>query len=90
MCAIIRVKSTARTHAIAGAIAGRIRAEGLAEVQAIGPQAVNQAVKGAAIARRFLGAEQIDLTMIPAFVEVDVDGAKRTALRLTMLGWSPA
>lgn len=86
MCEIIRVTSTARTHAIAGAIAGRIRAQGQAEVQAIGAQAVNQAVKSAAIARNFLGMDQIDLSMIPAFVDVEVDGTRRTAMRLTMMG----
>lgn len=86
MSTIIRVASATDAHAVAGAIAGKIRADGQAEVQAIGPNAVNQAIKGATVARGFLDAEAIDLTLTPAFVDVDVDGQTRTAMRLTVVG----
>lgn len=87
MCRIIRVASATEVRAVAGAIAGMIREEGRVEVQAIGPQAVNQAVKGAAIARNFLAPEAVELAFIPRFVEVEVEGRPRTALRLTVVSW---
>ncbi|RME53220.1 MAG: stage V sporulation protein S [Caldilineae bacterium] len=88
MAVILRVASATDVRAVAGAIAGMIREEGRAEVQAIGPQAVNQAVKGAAIARTFLAPEALDVAFIPQFVEVEVEGRLRTALRLTVVAWS--
>jgi stage V sporulation protein S len=51
------------------------------EVQAIGAAAVNQAVKAIAIARGYLSEEDTDIWCIPSFVEVDIDGAERTAIR---------
>jgi hypothetical protein len=42
---VIKVSSTSRSTAVAGAIAGVMREQRFAEVQAIGPGAVNQAVK---------------------------------------------
>ena len=48
---IIKVAARSRTTAVAGAIAGVIREQGRAEVQAIGAGAVNQAIRAVAIAR---------------------------------------
>ena len=42
---IIKVSATSRTSAVAGAIAGVVRENKHADVQAIGAGAVNQAVK---------------------------------------------
>jgi stage V sporulation protein S len=81
---IIKVASKSRSTSVAGAIAGVIRETGRAEVQAIGAGAVNQALKAAAIARGYLGLEGIDVVCIPSFVELDVDGQERTAIRLAV------
>jgi stage V sporulation protein S len=78
---IIKVAATSRSPAVAGAIAGVIRERGRAEVQAIGANAVNQAVKAVAIARGFLVPDGIDVICVPAFVNVHIDGKERTALR---------
>lgn len=78
---IIKVSATSRTAAVAGAVAGVIREAGRAEVQAIGAGAVNQAVKAIAIARGYLLEEDVDVVCIPSFVEVEIDGHERTALR---------
>ena len=47
---VIKVAARSRSTAVAGAIAGVVRENGRAEVQAIGAGAVNQALKAAAIA----------------------------------------
>ena len=47
----LKVSGKSRPNAVAGAIAALLRSQGEVEVQAIGPAAVNQAVKAIAIAR---------------------------------------
>ncbi len=81
---IIKVAAKSRSTAVAGAIAGVVRESGRAEVQAIGAGAVNQAVKAAAIARGYLELDGIDVICIPSFVEVDIDGQERTAIKLSI------
>jgi stage V sporulation protein S len=84
MADIIRVAAQSRSTAVAGAIAGVVREQGKAEVQAIGAGAVNQAVKAAAIARGFLTLDGIDVICIPSFTDVEIGGQERTAIRITV------
>jgi stage V sporulation protein S len=79
---VIKVSAHSRSTAVAGAIAGVIRDHRYAEVQAIGASAVNQAVKAVAIARSYLALDGIDITCQPEFVEIEIDGQERTALKL--------
>ncbi|NIS82412.1 MAG: stage V sporulation protein S [Anaerolineales bacterium] len=79
---IIKVSSSSRTSAVAGAIAGVVREHRRAEAQAIGAGAVNQAIKAVAIARGYLQEDGIDVICIPEFASVDIDGKERTAIRL--------
>ena len=79
---IIKVAAKSRATAVAGAIAGVVRENNRAEVQAIGAWAVNQAVKAVAIARGYLALDGFDVICIPAFTEVTIDDQKRTAMRL--------
>ncbi len=81
---ILKVRTSSRPSALAGAIAGVIRQVGQAELQAIGAGAINQAVKAIAIARSYLQEEGIDLWCVPAFIELVIDGEERTALRLVI------
>lgn len=67
----LRVSGQSRPNAVAGAIAALLRSQGQVEVQAIGPAAVNQAVKAIAIARGYLAGNNLDLTVQPAFVKLD-------------------
>ncbi|MDE2776595.1 MAG: stage V sporulation protein S [Chloroflexota bacterium] len=78
---IIKVSARSRSTAVAGAIAGVMRQHHIAEVQAIGAGAVNQAVKALAIARGYLERDEIDIVTTPYFTEVDIDGQERTAVR---------
>lgn len=81
---VLRVSGTSRPNAVAGAIAALVRSEGQVEVQAIGPQAVNQAVKSMAIARGYVSDEGLDLTFVPSFVTLELHDEERTALRFTV------
>jgi stage V sporulation protein S len=84
MAELIKVSAQSRSTAVAGAIAGVMREQGYAEVQAIGASAVNQAVKAIAIARGYLEQDNFDLVIVPSFTEVDIEGNERTAVRLAI------
>ncbi len=81
---IIRVAGTSRTAAVAGAIAGVVRDHKRADVQAIGASAVNQAVKAIAYATNFLAEDGIDVVFVPIFVEVEIEGKIRTAIKFVV------
>ncbi len=81
---VIKVSARSRSTAVAGAIAGVIREQGYAEVQAIGASAVNQAIKATAIARGYLQEDGVNIVCIPVFTEVDIHGLERTAVKLVV------
>lgn len=80
----LRVSARSSPNAVAGAIAGVMRDHGRAEVDVVGAGALNQAIKAAAIARTYLAQQEIDLVCVPSFVDIDIDGEQRTALRLLL------
>ena len=84
MAELIRVSAQSRSTAVAGAIAGVMRENDHAEMQAIGASAVNQAIKAVAIARGYLEQDGIDLVIVPTFTEVDIEGNERTAVRISV------
>lgn len=84
MAELIRVSAQSRSTAVAGAIAGVMREQDHAEMQAIGASAVNQAIKAVAIARGYLEQDGIDLVIVPTFTEVDIEGNERTAVRIAV------
>ena len=55
-----------------------------ADVQAIGASAVNQAVKALALAKGYLAEDGLDIVCVPFFVDVDIDGKIRTAIKFTV------
>ena len=82
---LIKVSATSQTKAVAGAIAGTFRDFKIAEAQAIGPVAVNQAVKAVVLARSFLADEGIQIMVFPEPIDVEIDGNVRTAVKLTVV-----
>lgn len=80
----IKVSGTSRTSAVAGAIAGVFREHQHAEVQAIGAIAVNQAVKAIVLAKGYLKEDGYDIIIMPEFVDVDIEGKVRTAIRFVI------
>ncbi|KUO51579.1 MAG: stage V sporulation protein S [Desulfitibacter sp. BRH_c19] len=79
---ILKVSAKSNPNSVAGALAGVIREKGKAEMQTIGAGALNQAIKAVAIARGFVAPSGIDLVCIPAFIDVQIDGEERTAIKL--------
>lgn len=81
---VLRVSAKSSPTAVAGAIAGTIREQGCAELQAVGAGAANQAIKSVAIARGYLAPIGIDLICIPTFANVAIDEEERTAIKLIL------
>ncbi len=65
-------------------MAGVIRQSGAVEVQTVGAGALNQAIKALAIARGYLAPAGIDLVCVPTFADIEIDGERRTAIRLAI------
>ncbi len=84
MVEVLKVSSKSKPNSVAGALAGVLREKGAAEIQAIGAGALNQAVKAVAIARGFVAPSGMNIVCIPAFTDVEINGEKRTAIKLTV------
>ena len=82
---IIKVAAKSRSTSVAGAIAGVVRESGRAETQAIGAGAVNQAIKAVAIALGYIELDGINMVCIPEFVDVEIEGQERTAVKLSVV-----
>lgn len=78
---ILKVSSNSNPNSVAGALASLIREHKKAELQAVGAGAINQAVKAVAISRGYVASMGIDLVCIPAFVNVDIEGADKTGMK---------
>ena len=81
---VLKVSSKSSPNSVAGALAGVIRENGSAEIQAIGAGAINQAIKAVAITRGFLAPTGTDLIVIPAFTDTKIGDEHRTAIRLVV------
>ena len=81
---LIKVSATSRTSAVAGAIAGIIREQKHAEIQAIGAGAVNQAVKALVLATGYLKNDGINVSCVPEFADVSIEDKMRTAIKLVI------
>ena len=81
---ILKVSSKSAPNSVAGAIAAVIREKGCVEIQAVGASAINQAIKAIIIARGYLAPTGVELVCIPAFVNIDIEGEERTAIKLVV------
>lgn len=79
---ILKVSSRSSPNAVAGAMAGVVRRTGLVEVQVVGAGSLNQAIKALAIARGYMAPVGLDLVCVPTFADIEIDGERRTAIRL--------
>ncbi len=78
---VLKVSASSQPKSVAGALAAVLRERTTAELQAVGAGAVNQAVKAIAITRGFVAPNGIDLVVVPAFAEIQIDGEDRTAIK---------
>ncbi|MCI8481657.1 MAG: stage V sporulation protein S [Clostridia bacterium] len=81
---VLKISSKSNPNSVAGAIAGLVKENERAEMQAIGAGALNQAIKAVAIARGFVAPTGVDLVCVPAFAEVQVEGEDRTGIRIVV------
>ena len=79
---IIKVRNDSNTGKVAGAIAGTIRDNRYAEVQAIGIGSVNSAIKSIALARKYLFNDGLDIVSRPEFVEIAIEENIISAIKI--------
>jgi stage V sporulation protein S len=79
---VLKVSTKSNPNSVAGALAAIIKEKNIAEMQAVGAGAINQAVKAIAIARGFIAPSGKDIVCIPAFTDIIIDGEERTAIKL--------
>lgn len=85
--ALIKVSNDSRPAAVAGAIANIVRNTGSARVRAMGPNAVNQAVKSIIVAGQYLANDDVRIVFSASFVDMVVDREYRTAILFTVEVW---
>lgn len=78
---ILKISGKSNPKAIAGAIVGQIKEKQSPELKAIGAAAVNQAVKSLAIARGYAAPLGIDITVIPAFMNIQSENEEITGIK---------
>src|SRR5699024_3997362 len=79
---VLKVSAKSNPNSVAGALANVLREDGTAELQAIGAEALNQAIKAVAIARGFVAPSGVDLVCVPAFTDIIIESEERTAIKL--------
>ena len=73
---ILKVSEKSSPNSVAGAIAGLVKENGRAEMQAIGAGAINQAVKAVAIARGFVAPSGVDLISVGVSISMNPFSSK--------------
>ena len=81
---VFKVSAKSNPSSVAGALAGVLREHGHAELQAIGAGAINQAIKAVAIARGYVAPSGMDLVFVPAFLDIEIAGEERTAIKFVI------
>lgn len=81
---VLKVGKNSEVKSVAGAIAGEVRTNGTTQVMAIGPNAVNQAVKAIACAASFAKSDDYSITCLPEFGTAEIDGKTRSSILFTV------
>lgn len=79
---ILKVSTKSKPSSVAGALANAFKGRNVVEMQAIGAGALNQAIKAIAIARGYVAPLGKDLSVIPAFSDILIEGEEKTAIKL--------
>ncbi len=79
---VLKVSTNSNPKMVAGAVAAVLRNGSNVEIQVIGAGAVNQAIKSIIIARGYVAPNGIDLIVIPAFEQIEVNSEVKTAVKL--------
>ena len=78
----LKVSSKSNPNSVAGALANLFREKDNVEIGVVGAGALNQAIKAIAIARGFVAPSGKNLTCIPSFSDISIDGEEKTAIKL--------
>jgi len=81
---LLKVSSNSNPRALAGALTKIMKENSAVDIQAVGAGALNQAIKAIAIARGYISSRGVDLVCAPGFVDIEIDGEKRTAIKLSV------
>ena len=80
---VLKVSASSNPKMVAGAIAAVLRSnKSNVELEVIGAGALNPAIKAIIIARGYVAPNGIDLIVIPAFVQIEVNNEIKTAIKL--------
>jgi len=82
---VLRVGKNAKVSSIAEQVIAGVSAGGAIVLETVGAGAVNQAVKGVALARRQIEPEGRSLAIVPEVVEVPLGHGHQTVVHLTVL-----
>jgi len=82
---VLRVGKNAKILSIAGEVIAGVSAQSAIVLETVGAGAVNQAVKGVALARRQLEPEGRSLAIVPEVVEVPLGHGSQTVVHLTVV-----
>ena len=78
----MKISAKSNVNKVAGALALSLEEQGTMDIQAIGPQAINQMVKGIAVAKSLLAYKDLSLVCAPSFLIIDIEpGVERTAIK---------
>ena len=81
---VIRVSAKADPKNLAGLMEAILQEKNKVILQTIGASSLNQATKAVAIARGLVAPNGFDLVSVPAFIDLEIDGEKRTGIRLVV------
>lgn len=79
---VLKIKNNSEPQKVAGAMVAYLKEGKRIDLQAIGAGAVNQAAKSVATARGYIAQTGMNLSCIPAFTDVEIDGEERTGIKL--------
>lgn len=81
---VLKVAKDTNINKLAGSVANNIRNSGEVAICVVGSQAVNTAVKGCIIARRYLTDDKKDILIQPEFFDSEIDGSKVTGIKFVI------
>ncbi len=82
---VLKVASSSNPSSVAGALVKNMQEGKEVELLAVGAGAINQAVKAVAIARGYISPQGVDITIKPGFEDVEIEGNKKTAVKLIVI-----
>ena len=80
----ISVQSNSHTFFVSQEITGLIRENKRAQIEAVGAEAINRAVKAQAVAEAHLESEDISIKYVPEHSSVVIDDTHITAIKIVV------